>query len=88
MHPHCNETIVDPSLFSASHKVCDVVYVPIETKLLQDARARGCQTLSGLWMNVNQAAEQMRLWLGIEPPVDFMYQTGLDYLASQNKASA
>ena len=88
MHPHCNETIVDPSLFSASHIVCDVVYVPIETKLLQDARARGCQTLSGLWMNVNQAAEQMRLWLGIEPPVDFMYQTGLDYLASQNKASA
>lgn len=40
MHPHCNETIVDPALFS-SHKVCDVVYVPIETKLLQDARAKG-----------------------------------------------
>ena len=88
MHPHCSESIVDPSFFSASHKVCDVVYVPIETKLLQDARARGCQTLSGLWMNVNQAAEQMRLWLGIEPPLDFMYQTGLDYLASQNMASA
>lgn len=88
LHPHCDEILFDPALLSASHRVCDVVYVPVETKLLREAKKRGCQTLSGLWMNVNQAAEQMRLWLGIEPPIEFMYQCGMDYLVSQGKAFA
>lgn len=88
MHPHVDDIILDPTWLSASHKVTDVVYVPTETKLLQEAKKRGCQTLSGLWMNVNQAAEQMRLWLGIEPPLDFMYQCAMDYLISQGKAFA
>lgn len=88
LHPHCDETLFDPAWLSASHKVCDVVYVPVETKLLREAARRGCRTLSGLWMNVNQAAEQMRLWLGIEPPLDFMYRCGMDYLISQGKAFA
>lgn len=88
LYPNCDEILFDPALLSANHKVCDVVYVPVDTKLLQEATKRGCQTLSGLWMNVNQAAEQMRLWLGIEPPLDFMYQCGMDYLISQGKATA
>lgn len=88
MYPNTGEMLFDPAWLSASHKVADVVYVPIETKLLMEAKKRGCQTLSGLWMNVNQAAEQMRLWLGIEPPLDFMYQCGMDYLMSQGKALA
>ncbi len=88
MHPHCDEVLFDPALLSSSHVVTDVVYVPMETKLLKEAAKRGCKTLSGLWMNVNQAAEQMRLWLDIDPPLDFMYQCGVDYLVSQGKASA
>lgn len=88
MHPHTDGILFDPAWFSASHKVADVVYVPAETKLLREAEKRGCQTLSGLWMNVNQAAEQMRLWLEIDPPLDFMYQCGMDYLMSLNKAYA
>lgn len=88
MFPKCDEMLFDPDLLRPSHKVCDVVYVPVETKLLQEAAGRGCRTLSGLWMNVNQAAEQMRLWLGIEPPLDYMYQVGMEYLVSQGKATA
>lgn len=88
MYPNTNDILFDPDWLSASHKVTDVVYVPVETKLLQEAKKRGCQTLSGLWMNVNQAAEQMRLWLNIEPPLEFMYQCGMEYLISQGKAYA
>lgn len=88
MYPKCDETLFDPDLLTTSHIVTDVVYVPVDTKILKEAAKRGCRTLSGLWMNVNQAAEQMRLWLGIEPPLDFMYQCGIDYLISQGKASA
>lgn len=85
MYPNTGEMLFDPDLLKPGHIVADVVYVPVDTKLLQEAAKRGCRTLSGLWMNVNQAAEQMRLWLGIEPPLDFMYECGVEYLKSQGK---
>lgn len=88
MFPHCESSLFSKELLRPEHVVCDVVYVPVETKLLQDAKSRGCTTLSGLWMNVNQAAEQMRLWLGIKPPLDFMYECGKEYLISQGKYAA
>lgn len=44
--------------------VFDTVYRPLETRLLREARARGCRTLDGLDMLVHQAVEQLRLWSG------------------------
>ena len=52
--------------------VMDAVYEPEQTRLLRDAQARGARTLSGKWMLVLQAAEQLRLWSGREAPVDVM----------------
>ncbi|MGH9838600.1 MAG: shikimate dehydrogenase [Blastocatellia bacterium] len=52
--------------------VYDLIYAPEETALLADARRAGCRTLGGLAMLVAQAAEQFRLWTGVEPPVDVM----------------
>ncbi len=86
MYPKVDEILFDPDLLKPHHIVADVVYVPVETKLLREAAARGCRTLSGLWMNTYQAAEQMRLWLGIEPPMEYMYNHSLEYLKSQGKA--
>jgi 3-dehydroquinate dehydratase/shikimate dehydrogenase len=54
--------------------VYDLVYTPEETALLRAARAAGCRTLGGLAMLVGQAAEQFRLWTGLEAPVDVMWQ--------------
>ena len=42
--------------------VLDAVYDPLETRLLRDARARGATPVSGKWMLVEQAREQLRLW--------------------------
>ena len=86
MYPNVDEILFDPELLQPRHIVADVVYVPVETKLLREAAARGCRTLSGLWMNTYQAAEQMRLWLGIEPPLEYMYNHSLEYLRAQGKA--
>ncbi len=47
--------------------VLDAVYDPLETRLLRDARARGARTVSGKWMLVEQALEQLRLWTGRAP---------------------
>jgi len=54
--------------------VYDLIYTPEETALLGDAKRAGCRTLGGLAMLVGQAAEQFRLWTGLEAPVDVMWQ--------------
>jgi shikimate dehydrogenase len=47
--------------------VADVVYRPLDTALLQQARERGCRTLDGGGMAVFQAADAMALFTGVEP---------------------
>jgi len=57
--------------------VYDLVYNPIETKLLDDAREAGCQTLGGLEMLVAQAKIQFEMWTGKRPSETTMYDSGL-----------
>lgn len=52
--------------------VADVVYFPLETELLTDARAAGCRVLDGGRMAVYQAVDSMRLFTGVEPDADRM----------------
>ena len=52
--------------------VVDIIYNPLQTKLLKEAEEAGCQTLSGLGMFVHQGAEQLKIWTGLEPPRDYM----------------
>ena len=48
--------------------VFDLVYVPVETALLAEARSRGLPVVDGLSMLVAQAAEAFRLFTGMSPP--------------------
>lgn len=50
--------------------VYDIVYVPLETPLLAQARARGLDTVDGLDMLIGQAALAFELFFGAEPPRD------------------
>ena len=47
---------------------------------LQDARAAGCKTVSGLEMFIGQAAEQFELFTAQKAPVDLMRQVVLNSL--------
>ncbi len=47
--------------------VADVVYVPLDTALLGEARARGCRTLDGSGMALWQAVGAFRLFTGLDP---------------------
>lgn len=49
------------------HWVAEVVYFPLETELLAEARRRGCSTLDGGGMAVFQAVGAFRLFTGREP---------------------
>ncbi|MEE8557862.1 MAG: shikimate dehydrogenase [Myxococcota bacterium] len=52
--------------------VFDTVYRPLETRLLREARERGCRTQDGLDMLVHQAVEQIRIWSGKSPDAGAM----------------
>jgi shikimate dehydrogenase len=52
--------------------VADIVYLPLETELLRQARALGCRTLSGGGMAVFQAVDAFRLFTGMEPDAERM----------------
>ncbi len=47
--------------------VADVVFNPVDTLLLRTAADRGARIVDGLGMLVNQAAEAVRLWTGVDP---------------------
>ena len=67
-----NETLVPQSAIKACEVVYDLVYTPLETRLLKDARNAGRQTISGLDMLVAQAALQFELWTGRKPDFEIM----------------
>jgi len=50
--------------------VTDLVYAPLETRLLREARRAGCRTVDGLGMLLHQAAPGFERWFGIRPVVD------------------
>jgi shikimate dehydrogenase len=52
--------------------VAEIIYFPLETQLLKDARALGCRTLDGGGMAVFQAVEAFRLITGITPDAERM----------------
>ncbi len=72
MFPQENASPVPDDVFQKDMVVMDAIYNPLETRLLKNARARGCVTISGLEMFIHQGAEQFRLWTGLNPPVNVM----------------
>jgi len=47
--------------------VADVVFSPPQTRFLRDARSRGCVTIDGLGMLVQQGVIGITYWTGIDP---------------------
>ncbi len=64
MEPDADATPVPAERLRPGATVFDAVYRPLETRLLREARERGCRTQDGLDMLVYQAVEQIRLWSG------------------------
>lgn len=57
---------LDPALLRPSMWVSEVVYVPLETELLEAARRVGCATVDGGHMNVGQAVRAFKLFTGCD----------------------
>jgi len=60
---------LDLSLLPSSAVILDIVYNPLETELLRDARARGHKVIDGLGMLMHQAAPSFEAFFGVRPNV-------------------
>lgn len=87
MPPNVDECLVPEPVLREGMVVMDIIYNPVETRLLKMAKARGCITISGLSMFVYQGAEQFRLWTGINPPVGTMRRAAETALQKQNESN-
>ena len=85
MSPDNDETPVPADLLYANLTVFDVVYNPLQTRLLREAKAAGARTISGLEMLVWQGAIAFEKWTGIKAPVDVMRQSALSLLQKNEK---
>ena len=60
---------IDMTYLPTTSLVCDVVYVPLRTRLLEQASARGNPVVEGLGMLLHQAVRGFELWFGVRPAV-------------------
>jgi shikimate dehydrogenase len=80
MEPGSGEIPLDPRLLGRYRLVMDIVYRPLETRLLKEARARGCETIDGLQMLIHQATAQFELWTGRPAPWEVMSRAAYEAL--------
>jgi 3-dehydroquinate dehydratase/shikimate dehydrogenase len=73
MAPHSDAMPIDLARLRV-RVVFDLVYYPMETRLLAEARGRGLITISGLEMLVAQGARQFEIWTGLAAPRALMEQ--------------
>lgn len=64
MYPHVEESPIPRGMLKKDLVVFDVVYNPLETKLLREARSAGACAIPGAEMLLYQATEQELIWLG------------------------
>jgi shikimate dehydrogenase len=72
MMPLENVSLVPPECLANFPVVMDIVYAPLETQLLKDAKEAGCKVINGLAMLLYQGAAQFEAWTGEQAPLDVM----------------
>ena len=84
MYPNINDSPVKKELLEKMSKdslVYDIIYNPLETKLLKDAKSLGLHTINGVDMLVKQGAASLDIWFGKKiAPIEVMKNAVLDSL--------
>lgn len=85
MSPYTDATPISSRLIKPHHLVYDLIYNPLETRLVREARAAGASAVTGIKMLVYQGAASFEMWTGIYPPTGVMEQALLDTIGSERK---
>jgi shikimate dehydrogenase len=83
MHPNVNVSPVPSDLLHSNLCAMDIIYNPLETKLVKDAKAVGAKVVLGLEMLLYQGAVAFEIWTNCPAPVDVMKKAALNKLAEQ-----
>ncbi len=80
MKPNENETPVKQIYLRGDLVVFDLIYEPLETRLLREAKSIGAKVVDGLSMLVHQGAASFEIWTGVKAPVDVMMEAALEVI--------
>ncbi len=83
MNPDVNMSPVPSNLLHSDLCVMDIIYNPLETKLVRDARSVGAKIVLGVEMLLYQGAVALEIWTNYPAPVDVMKKAALNKLAEQ-----
>jgi shikimate dehydrogenase len=72
MHPNSEQTLVNREWLKPNMAVMDIVYNPVETRLLRDAKSVGAKVVYGTEMLVFQGAASFEIWFNRPAPVEVM----------------
>ncbi len=61
------KAVISPQYLHSDLLVVDLVYNPLETVLIKEAKKEGANTLNGMGMLLYQGIESFSLWTGIKP---------------------
>lgn len=75
MYPKLDQTLIQPGAFSTCRTVVDVIYNPLASQLIQNARAAGIRAGNGLPMLVAQAKAAAEIFLKREIPQQMLEDT-------------
>lgn len=80
MYPSVEKSPIPAEFLHKDLIVYDIVYNPLETKLMKDATKIGCNTIGGLDMLVNQGALAFEWWTNKKPNIDLMKNKIIEFL--------
>jgi shikimate dehydrogenase len=83
MTPDLDGIPINPDLLGRFGVVMDIVYQPLQTRLLREAEAHGAATIDGLQMLIHQGAAQFELFTGQAAPTEVMAQAAYGALGEK-----
>lgn len=85
--PGEGESPVPAGLVGEGQVAFDLVYTPEATSFLRQASEHGAVAIGGLDMLIHQGAESFRLWTGVEPPLEVMFQAARAALDERERST-
>ncbi|MGW8160707.1 MAG: shikimate dehydrogenase [Desulfobulbales bacterium] len=81
MYPLESTSLVPAESLGNFPVVMDIVYAPLQTRLLREAESAGCETINGIAMLLYQGAAQFEVWTGQDAPVSVMRTALMDRIS-------
>ena len=77
MYPNVEVSPVSPELLHSNLCVMDIIYQPLQTRLIMDAKDAGAKVVTGIEMLIYQGAVAFEIWTKCPAPVDVMRKATL-----------